>query len=60
MKNCVVKEGEKWRVCPNHKNSKGGHGEYMCIYVYRKNEAWNAPHYCKRKDYELPWELFKL
>jgi hypothetical protein len=60
---CIVKEGELWTKCPNHINSKGGHGEYACVYLdeeaftfhYGKTPEWdcNRPQILDDKMFEI-------
>ena len=33
---CIVGEGQQWRKCPNHTNSNGDHGTYMCIWMLKE------------------------
>lgn len=60
MKKCILKEYQRWDICPYHKNSKGGHGDYRCVYIYPLSYKVNAPQYCKLKEFELPEELFVI
>jgi len=60
MNNCILKEGEKWANCSNHKNSNGGHGDYMCIYLYKESVEYNAPQLCKLKVFEIEDDLFVI
>jgi len=60
MNNCIIGQGEKWDNCLNHKNSNGGHGEYMCVYIYQESTVLNAPQFCKLKVFEIEDELFYL
>ena len=63
MKECIVKHGERWDVCPDHENSKGVHGEFMCIHLDEKchNGGYTYnPQYCKLKYFNLPDDLFYL
>ena len=57
---CIIKEGEKWAKCPDHKNINGEHGMYMCVHQYTTNKAYNAPQYCRLMDNQLSDDLFYL
>lgn len=59
MKDCIVKEGEKWAECKYHLNEKGEHGQYRCIYFQKKNYfSWFG--HCTREKNFLKDEDFKI
>jgi hypothetical protein len=61
---CIVKEGERWSKCSYHLNSKGGHGEYSCIYL--DHEAFIFPNNKQKAEWDcnrpqiLDDEMFEI